>query len=174
MPSASSKAGMRTETLAVVLGLGIAVCLAGVRLLTGERESLPLFLLLVAGAFLPYFGALLLLRRAGARLRAPWVIGLAVLINVAPFAGKPLWDNDAYRYHWDGLVLAHGVNPYEYAPGDHALAPLRDRYWPGVDYKAIRTIYPPLTEALLAATYWIDPTPRRVLVLAVVGNLLCL
>ena len=26
----------------------------------------------------------------------------------------------------------------------------------------------------MAATYWIDPTPRRVLVLAVVGNLLCL
>lgn len=32
-----------------------------------------------------------------------------------------LFDNDIWRYIWDGHVSAHGINPYSYAPNDERL-----------------------------------------------------
>jgi hypothetical protein len=158
----------------VLLGSGIAVCLLGVRRLSGANAQIPLFLTLMTGAFLCYAAALLRLRRPRAQLATGWIVALALAVQLAPLQATPRWDGDAYRYHWDGWLLAHRVNPYAYAPGDHALVPLRDSYWPRVEMKAVRTIYPPLSQYLLAATCFLYPTPRLVLVLAVAGNLLCL
>jgi hypothetical protein len=113
-----------------------------------------------------------LLRRGS--LPARVIIIVAVLIQLAPYRGAPLWDTDAYRYHWDGKLLAEGINPFRYAPGDHALANLRDEHWEPMDYKWVKTIYPPVTQYLLAATCFLDQSPRRVLLLAMALNLLCL
>jgi hypothetical protein len=128
----------------------------------------------VGAAFACYFAALLLLRFKDVKLRAAWIFVVAVAIQIAPLRGTPLLDNDAYRYHWDGKLLAAGVNPYEYAPGDHAVASLRDEYWSPIGYKDVKTIYPPLTEMLLALTYVVDRTPGRAMLLAVGFNLLCM
>ncbi len=128
----------------------------------------------MAAAFLCYFAALLLVRNPACVVSARLIIAIAVLIQIAPYSRRPRWDHDAYRYHWDGLVLAHGVNPYRYAPGDHELARLRDGYWELIDYKHIKTIYPPVTQFLVGAGYFLDRTPRRILLLAMGFNLLCL
>lgn len=128
----------------------------------------------MAVSFVCYFAALCLLRGGKARLSARVIIVIAVLIQLAPYRGAPLWDTDAYRYHWDGKLLAEGINPFRYAPGDHALADLRDEHWEPMDYKWIKTIYPPVTQYFLAGTYLLDQSPRRVLLLAMAFNLLCL
>lgn len=146
----------------------------GIRFLSESKGDVLRFLIVMAAAFVCYFAALLCLRRSTSRLPAWLIIVMAAAIQIAPYRGSPLWDTDAYRYHWDGLLLAHGVNPFQYAPGDHHLARLRDSFWPSVDYKWIRTIYPPVTQLLLAGTYFLDPTPRRVLLLAMGFNLLTL
>ncbi len=165
---------MRTDIRVVVLGLAIALSLFAVRYLGEEHRVIPQFLAIMAVAFVCYFAALFVLRKPNSSVPAIWTIIVAVLIQVAPFRGMPVWDNDAYRYHWDGLVLAHGINPFKYAPGDHKIAHLRDEYWEHTDYKEIKTIYPPITQFLLAATYFLDSTPRRVLLLAMGFNLLTL
>ncbi len=128
----------------------------------------------MSAAFLCYGLALVLLRRTSLRLHWVWIVGIAIVMHLAPWRGQPMWDHDAYRYHWDGLLLAKGVNPFRYAPGDHELWQYRDQYWEPMDYKWIKTIYPPITQYLLAWTYHLDPTPRRVFVLGVLFNLLCL
>jgi hypothetical protein len=158
----------------VLLGGGIAVCLLGIRRLSGASAQIPAFLAVMTGAFLCYALALLRLRQPRARLSAGWIVAVALAVQLTPLQALPRWDGDAYRYHWDGWLLAHGVSPYAYAPGDHALVALRDQYWPLVEMKAVRTIYPPLDQYLLAATCFLDPSPRRVMLLAVAGNLLCL
>lgn len=165
---------MRTDTRVVLLGVGIAVCLVAVRFLASSPDKIPLFLVVMAAAFLCYFGALLLVRRAAAAVPAIWIVLVAAAIQLAPYRGTPLWDTDAYRYHWDGLLLAHGVNPYQYPPGDHRLARLRDHHWDRIDYKHINTIYPPVTQFLVGGSYLLDRTPRRILLLAMGFNLLCL
>ncbi len=165
---------MSTSGLAVLFGLTAAACLVSLRFPDTRLASVPLYLAAVGAAFACYFAALLILRLKDMKLRAAWIFVVAVAIQIAPLRGLPLLDNDAYRYHWDGKLLAAGVNPYQYAPGDHAVASMRDEYWGPIGYKGIRTIYPPLTEMLLAGTYVLDPRPARVMLLAVGFNLLSL
>ncbi|MBD3177263.1 MAG: DUF2029 domain-containing protein [Armatimonadia bacterium] len=169
---------MITDTFAGLLGLAIAACLFLARFLGDGPEDTPSFVACTVAAFALYAAALRLLpdsptpeRRQG---RLLLVAIIAVVVHIAPFRGKPVRDTDAYRYHWDGMVLARGLNPYQHAPEAPELRAVRDEFYDPMDYKSVKTIYPPLTQAVLAATYFADPTPRRALVLAMVGNLLCL
>ncbi len=82
--------------------------------------------------------------------------GLAFRLAVMP-ASRDLSD-DAYRYHWDGKVLSHGINPYLYTPDADQVAHLHihdvdDR----INHPWYRTCYPPLAEFLFAAGYRLSP-----------------
>src|SRR5689334_14643028 len=62
-----------------------------------------------------------------------------------------LFDDDIWRYLWDGHVAAAGVNPYATAPASAALDALAaDPPWSdirdNVSYPAVATIYPPLAQ----------------------------
>lgn len=73
-----------------------------------------------------------------------------------------LYDNDVWRYLWDGHVFASGFNPYTYAPAElealaddedpNALALFEDELWQDVfdrvTYESYRTVYPPLAQGL--------------------------
>lgn len=50
----------------------------------------------------------------------------AVACQLPGLTQPPLTSTDAYRYVWDGRVQLSGTSPYRYAPGDDALADLRD------------------------------------------------
>jgi len=54
------------------------------------------------------------------------VVLVAALCQLPGLSSIPLSSTDAYRYAWDGRVQLAGVSPYRYAPGDDALARLRD------------------------------------------------
>ncbi len=69
----------------------------------------------------------------------------------------PILENDYWRYLWDGRVLAHGINPYLYAPLDPALDHLRVFYRHWIGWTKYGTIYPPFAEILFAVTHWIAP-----------------
>lgn len=73
-----------------------------------------------------------------------------------------LFDNDIWRYLWDGHLVAHGRNPYVEAvrsPAVDDLAP--DGAWAeireNVSYPEITTIYPPLAEAMFALVHALVP-----------------
>lgn len=81
-----------------------------------------------------------------------------------------LYDNDVWRFLWDGHTQAAGLNPYAYAPQqlepyaldselDAALFP-NDRWrdiWQNIGYKEIPTVYPPLMQALFLLSHSIAP-----------------
>jgi alpha-1,6-mannosyltransferase len=82
--------------------------------------------------------------------------GLGMRLAVMP-AGRELSD-DAARYHWDGKVLAHGINPFLHAPDNPAVAHLKtqaidDR----INHPWNRTCYPPLAQAVFTAGYLMSP-----------------
>jgi hypothetical protein len=110
-------------------------------------------------------GALVLLAVVLWRNERPGSVWLAVVLVAAvsfrllaaQADGKELSD-DAARYHWDGKVLAHGINPYLHAPDDPRLAQLpRHAIDERINHPWVRTCYPPLAELLFAAAYLLSP-----------------
>jgi hypothetical protein len=122
----------------------------------------------VAVYFVAALAWLVLLRVAGSELRgrrpltfrpAPTTIRLATTIAIAialrllVVAPAPFLSGDVYRYLSDGRMLASGVNPYSYTPGD-----------PRINHPEIRSIYPPHAQLLFAAVH--DLTLWRLLIIA--------
>ncbi len=82
-----------------------------------------------------------------------------------------LFDDDLWRYLWEGHVGAHGANPYRYAPADAALDALAGSggsaltdglgIWADireyVNHADVPTIYPPLAQALFRFSHWLAP-----------------
>jgi hypothetical protein len=108
----------------------------------------------------------------GADPRAVAVVCLAAQLP-AIFA-VPTFSDDVFRYAWDARVLAHGIDPFAYAPDDAALRPLRDGLWARVNHPEIPTIYPLAAQILfLAGRAAVPSSPvlgiKLVLVLALHG-----
>jgi hypothetical protein len=78
------------------------------------------------------------------------VLAAAFLFRLAVLPGAPPLSDDLHRYRWEGLVQAHGHNPYLVRPSDANLVPLSDPKVPAPDFKAG---YGPLTEILQLLTY---------------------
>ncbi|MEJ2086326.1 MAG: hypothetical protein P8Y44_11710 [Acidobacteriota bacterium] len=82
-----------------------------------------------------------------------------------------LYDNDIWRYLWDGHVLASGLSPYEKTPrefaddaasrADDSQAPLESALWwdifDNISYQSYTTVYPPLAQYLFALSSFIRP-----------------
>ena len=78
-----------------------------------------------------------------------------------------LYDNDLWRYLWDGHLTAEGVSPYSVAPSgveaDDALSELLlddDRWWELYDrvyYPDFLTVYPPFSQGAFRLANAITP-----------------
>ncbi len=105
-----------------------------------------------------------------------------------------LYDHDVWRYLWDGHVQSVGMNPYGYAPAElepgaglvfetnpHLEAQLfpTDTWsdiWDNLNYKEIRTVYPPLLQVAFRLSHALAPGSVLVwkLILVVCDVGLCL
>jgi len=86
------------------------------------------------------------------------ILGCALVFRLTALLIPPIWDDDLYRYLWDGRVGIHGINPYVYAPDAPELESLQDDHYDLVSFKSIRTIYPPLFQFLFQLSQWIAPS----------------
>jgi hypothetical protein len=74
-----------------------------------------------------------------------------------------LYDDDLWRYLWDGHVQARGVNPYLYAPKSEKLDQLANasEIWSGIrdniNYADTPTIYPPLAQLVFRFAHALAP-----------------
>ena len=89
------------------------------------------------------------------------VVGGGAALGAVWMVLPPLWENDFYRYSWDGQVLLHGINPYQYAPEAPQLQALRRPADALIAYPWVPTCYPPvaqlyfaLSEGLARLTGW--------------------
>lgn len=129
---------------ACVATQGLAVVTLAVAATRGAGATTLLSVL--ALSFLPYFG-LLQATKADPDLRAGLgyavTAGFGAVLLVAP----PVFSDDLYRFLWEGRLWLEGANPYQLAPDDASLAPLRDEIWARINNKPLATIYPPLAQA---------------------------
>ncbi len=136
----------------VVIGaLALALCLAVARIATladPSRHIGELLAAYVVCATAGIAGAALLWHRSDRRSIAVLVVAAlvarAILLPSAPFL-----SHDAYRYLWDGTLLAHGYNPLAVAPDSNALATLHHSpLYAFIDWRTIPSLYPPAAYAL--------------------------
>lgn len=121
-----------------------------------------------------------------------------IAVAATGLLSPPATSTDLYRYAWDGRVQAAGVPPYDHAPAEAALAPLRDPWlfprgdacsgpdrYPipsgeavasctRINRPGVHTIYPPLAEAYFLLVHGLSPEGARHKPLQIGGALLAL
>jgi hypothetical protein len=147
-----------------------------------DQRPLLFMLVLWAGSFVLYLGSLALIWRTKAdsnvvraQVRMVWIF--AILFRLLLWWSQPIEETDFYRYLWDGRVLAAGVSPYTYSPKEIEAARDQEMAAPSVNrlvqllhrspvvatifsrinHRSVPTIYPPLSEAVFAATALVTP-----------------
>jgi len=75
----------------------------------------------------------------------------------------PDLSDDVYRFAFDGRVAAAGISPYLHAPEDPAVAGVAKDLLRRVAHRSVKTVYPPVAQALFRAGAL--AAPREVLAL---------
>jgi alpha-1,6-mannosyltransferase len=90
-----------------------------------------------------------------------WIVAWALLFRIIGFWGLPIYEDDFYRYLWDGRTVALGGNPYLHPPadafGDDSVPPKFQDILDHINYPRVPTVYGPVCQAVFSLAYWIDP-----------------
>ncbi len=198
--SVKTSSGLWPLIALLIFSEAIYLALLRLDAVTGVRPVL-IFLALLGSLFALYASAYLIVRRMRDQPRSSLVMVAAgaVLFRLTLLpAGLPhdagwkatlgslradlrgesvayerflLFDQDIWRYLWDGHSWAHGMNPYRYAPADRALDGLANEenvkltdgraVWDdireNINYAETPTIYPPLAQSVFRLSHWIAP-----------------
>jgi hypothetical protein len=84
------------------------------------------------------------------------VIAFGILFRLTLFFTQPTTSPDVYRYIWEGKLIVHGYNPFEFAPNDARLLELHSDELPAkVTFKNMTAIYPPAAQFTFSLAYLI-------------------
>ena len=115
-------------------------------LLLLPRESVGFFIIIVVAqslVWIPIFS----LR---ARIHPGLALAMLAVVFLISRLRLPHYENDFYRYFWDGLHVSHLRSPYAFSPATSPLAgfdEIRER----VGFPSLTTIYSPSVEGLFGA-----------------------
>ncbi len=132
------------------------------------------------------FGLYVVLLKTGLSLRAGLVA--ALLLRLLWLPARPALSDDYHRFRWDGLLVAQGVNPYQYRPDElvpegtasQHLAPLADSLFTGSPVAVQATlaslysrlnsphyysVYPPICQLVYGTASGLFPAHERAAVL---------
>jgi alpha-1,6-mannosyltransferase len=108
------------------------------------------------GQLLILFGCLsglyfLALRKRFFNVPFPLVIASAMLLRTSLMLMTPNLSDDYFRFIWDGLLFAHGYNPYLFLPsqffhGLHTITGITSSLYAGLNSPDYFTVYPPVCE----------------------------
>ncbi len=117
------------------------------------KPSASVFVALQIVAGCCYLVAVFLVVMRGWGVGFGYLLGVAIACRFVLLPSPVLFDNDIYRYLWDGNVFAHGINPFMQPPNSAGLAALRDGCWSRIGYPEVRTIYPPLAQMVFGLAH---------------------
>ena len=95
-----------------------------------------------------------------------FIIVAGLVFRLMMFDTQPVMEIDFYRYLWDGAVVSHGINPYQWSPDTVPLSGIESlvslshgagHVFERINYPEFVTIYPPLAQIAFAIAYVIDP-----------------
>lgn len=100
------------------------------------------------------------------------ILLFAIIFHATLLCSPSPLSNDIYSYYWDGKVINNGINPYTYSADADQLSSLRDSNWESILNKHVPTVYPPLSQGVFAAAYFIFPSTFTLRLCSVLFNLL--
>ena len=142
-------------------------------------EVILLLALLLSMGVVYVFAIRLVLLKKSSSLNA--ILAWGILFRLLLIPSRPILETDWNRYLWDGFVLSHGLNPYQYPPAAFqsllqdenpessppiALQNFRSLLQPNeraqvllaaINHPELNTIYPPLTQILFGGTAVLFP-----------------
>ncbi len=129
--------------------------------LTHHRVNVWVWLGLISLAWL----SLLVAWQAAEETPAPTLLSRlwfwAIVLRVIGFVGQPVFEDDYFRYLWDGRQFAVAGNPYGTPPSAHfANASVPDSFQSilnQINHPDVPTIYGPFCEYIFLIAYWIAP-----------------
>jgi alpha-1,6-mannosyltransferase len=145
------------ERTLLLVGVASAALTAAAGFADGSRADHLLVPWLLAHSL--YLLAVWLVVARGARLRTWLLIMVGLLPRLLLLPTEPRLSEDAYRYLWDGRLVADGVNPFPHAPGDPVLGRYHDALFARLNHADIPTIYPPMAQLLFGAAARLAPEP---------------
>ena len=89
-----------------------------------------------------------------------WVFISALILRLVSLIGEPLFEDDYFRYLWDGLQTATTNDPYTLAPAiffDRDVPDLFEPILSFINYPDIATVYGPVVQWFFAIGYFIAP-----------------
>ncbi|MBF9237594.1 DUF2029 domain-containing protein [Hymenobacter sp. BT683] len=128
------------------------------------------------GQLVGLFGVALLAYVWLLRSRLPWRWGLAaaLIFRLLWLPAVPALSDDAYRFRWDGLLVASGVNPFQFRPAEliadgartaikneatrAKLLPELQQLYRKLNSPQYYSVYPPVCQYLFGAAAWLSPT----------------
>ena len=85
----------------------------------------------------------------------------ALTFRLCGLGSEPLFEDDFYRYLWDGFVFVEKGTPYGFLPvdffGDTNVPQVIANLLDGINYPDLPTIYGPTNQYIFALSYVIDP-----------------
>jgi alpha-1,6-mannosyltransferase len=158
---------MDRTTRWIIGGAGalLAVLFAVLSRIDGLTSRIGLFLVLYAVSFAAYAASVVALGRAKSpglrgRILPAYVLAVATICRALLLPAEPVMSTDVYRYLWEGRMITHGYNPFSLPPEAAELEPLRDEHYAPINHKHLKTIYPPVAQAVFAAAAWVRPDPQ--------------
>lgn len=146
----------RSAALAAGMTAGILV-LASITLLVwfsrqSQTDAVTYVLILAAGS-----AAVPMLVHKAQRIDGRAVFALAVLLHMVALAGVPAFEDDYYRFIWDGWVSLSQGTPYGTAPaafyGSSIVPAEMQGILDGVNNPDVPTIYGPVLQILFLGTH---------------------
>ncbi len=90
----------------------------------------------------------------------PVLLISAIAFRILPLLTAPLFEDDHYRYLWEGFLSGEGYNPYIVAPADFFgvnLSPEMSAVLDGVSYPEYTSVYGAAAQAIFSLSYWLAP-----------------
>ena len=166
---------MASRRTADAVGLWCALGYAALALLArqpGEPELGWVFLL-AAWTGLPVFGLFYRFLKTREPFPVRRLLFWAIAFRLCGLIGGPFYEDDFYRYLWDGFRFATAGTPYGAAPEeffvDPAVPALFQGVLDGVNYPELPTIYAPVMQVVFLVAYWIKPASVAVLQAILIG-----
>lgn len=110
------------------------------------------------------------------RIPLGWIFTTAIILRLISLTGEPLFEDDYFRYLWDGYQTVATKDPYSLAPEVFFDRDVPEQFEPVlslINYPEIATVYGPVTQWFFAAGYLLDPASVRPLqILSAIADLL--
>ena len=106
-----------------------------------------------------------------------WGLGAALLFRLLWLPAQTALSDDVYRFRWDGLLVAHGVNPFRFRPDEliadgartalpeaatrAVVLPELQRLYHRLNSPHYYSVYPPISQAVFGAGARLFPTSQR-------------